>query len=108
LIESVTYRLGDHTTADDAGRYRDPEEVAAWEAKDPILRLRRFLEASGLWDGQREEVLAEEVDRWVESQVETMEAMPAPDPADIFRFMYAELPPHLLEQMRDLGLEVQP
>ncbi|HHQ47665.1 MAG TPA: pyruvate dehydrogenase (acetyl-transferring) E1 component subunit alpha [Acidobacteria bacterium] len=107
LIESVTYRLGDHTTADDAGRYRDPEEVAAWETRDPILRLRRFLEARGLWDEPRERMLTEEVDRWVESQVEAMEAMPDPDPRDIFRFMYAELPPHLAEQMEELLEEVR-
>ncbi len=108
LIESVTYRLGDHTTADDAGRYRDPEEVAAWEERDPILRLRRHLEDRGLWDARREEVLAGEVERWVEAQVEALEAMPDPDPADIFRFMYAEMSPHLAEQMCGLMEEVAP
>ncbi|NOZ94719.1 MAG: pyruvate dehydrogenase (acetyl-transferring) E1 component subunit alpha [Acidobacteria bacterium] len=106
LIESVTYRLGDHTTADDAGRYRDPEEVAAWETRDPILRLRRYLESRGLWDEPREAALAGEVGRWVEAQVEALEAMPAPDPGDIFRFMYAEMPPHLAGQMHELMEEV--
>jgi len=106
LIEAVTYRLGDHTTADDAGRYRDPEELARWQERDPILRLRRFLEARGLWDGQQEVVLAGEATAWVESQVEALEAMPAPDPADIFRHMYAEMPWNLREQMEELMGEV--
>ncbi len=106
LIEAVTYRLGDHTTADDAGRYRDPEELARWQERDPILRLRRFLEAQGLWDDRREEVLVEEAAAWVESQVEALEAMPEPDPADIFRYMYAEMPPNLREQMEELLEEV--
>ena len=106
LIEAVTYRLGDHTTADDAGRYRDPEDLARWMERDPISRLRRFLEARDLWDAQREEVLAAEAAAWVESQVEALEAMSAPDPADIFRHMYAEMPPHLREQMEELLEEV--
>jgi len=106
LIESVTYRLGDHTTADDAGRYRDPGEVEAWEERDPILRLRRFLEGRGLWDAQREDVLAAEAESWVEAQVEALEGMPAPDPGDIFRFMYGEMPPQVAEQMAELLEEV--
>src|SRR5260221_7111314 len=39
LIEAVTYRLSDHTTADDAGRYRPPEEgQTRWKA-GPSARL---------------------------------------------------------------------
>ena len=49
LIEYFTYRMSDHTTADDAGRYRSNEEVDAWKAKDPILRLKLFMEKKGLW-----------------------------------------------------------
>src|SRR3990172_4961654 len=41
LIECLTYRMGDHTTADDAARYRNPEEVAEWKKKDPIERLKK-------------------------------------------------------------------
>ncbi len=49
VIEFVTYRLGDHTTADDARRYRDDAEVkAAWE-RDPVTRLRTWLTAQGAW-----------------------------------------------------------
>ncbi|HEV2089070.1 MAG TPA: pyruvate dehydrogenase (acetyl-transferring) E1 component subunit alpha, partial [Cryptosporangiaceae bacterium] len=50
LIESYTYRLGPHTTSDDPGRYRDDAEVQAWWARDPILRLRRHLDAEELAD----------------------------------------------------------
>ena len=41
--------MADHTTADDAARYRPPEEVAAWRARDPILRLERYMAKRGLW-----------------------------------------------------------
>ncbi len=106
LIEAETYRLGDHTTADDASRYRPEEEVATWSRRDPIRRLRLYLEARGLWDDEREAGLVEETQAWVESQVEAMESMPPADPADIFRFMYAEMPPSLREQMEGLQAEV--
>src|SRR6266545_3151930 len=43
LIEAVTYRLSDHTTADDAARYRPPEEVQARWKEEPIARLRAYL-----------------------------------------------------------------
>ena len=40
LIEAYTYRMGAHTTSDDPTRYRIASEVEAWQAKDPIKRLR--------------------------------------------------------------------
>jgi pyruvate dehydrogenase E1 component alpha subunit len=107
LIEALTYRLGDHTTADDASRYRSADEVEYWQERDPILRLRLLLEARDLWDADREEALAGEAAAWVDEQVKALEAMPAPDPSDIFDHMYAELPPNLSEQRRQLLEEVQ-
>ena len=47
LIEAMTYRMGPHSTADDAGRYRDEAEVERWRAHDPIDRYRTWLLASG-------------------------------------------------------------
>lgn len=106
LIEAVTYRLGDHTTADDASRYREDEELKKWEARDPILRMRRFLVGQGLWDDDQEAVLAEEAHNWVDAQVKILEEMPPQQPEEIFTSMYAELPPHVAEQMEELLREV--
>src|SRR5205085_10282904 len=50
LIETLTYRIGAHTTADDPTRYRDAAEVEAWRARDPIARFEKFLLARGLLD----------------------------------------------------------
>jgi pyruvate dehydrogenase E1 component alpha subunit len=50
LIEAVTYRIGAHSTADDATRYRDAAEVEHWQTLDPLERYRRWLEAEGLVD----------------------------------------------------------
>jgi pyruvate dehydrogenase E1 component alpha subunit len=107
LIEAVTYRLGDHTTADDASRYRSEEELEEWEGRDPILRLRRYLVEQGLWDDDQEKVLLEEATSWVEGQVKTLEEMEPQAPEEIFTSMYAAMPPHVVEQMQSLLEEVQ-
>jgi pyruvate dehydrogenase E1 component alpha subunit len=106
LLECVTYRIGDHTTADDASRYRSDAEVAAWKERDPILRLRRFMESNGSWDENRENMLADEVQKWVDTTVEAFEQMAPADPVDIFRSMYAEMTPLLAEQAAALQQEV--
>ena len=102
MIEALTYRLGAHTTADDPTRYRDDAEVAEWRRKDPIERVRRYLEARGLWTQEWEEALRKEANAEVEAAVETAEKLPPPEPDDIFRYMFHELTPQLREQSRML------
>ena len=63
FIEAVTYRLGDHTTADDARRYRDDEEVELWKQRDPMIRLRDYMKARGLWDDSKEAAITERAER---------------------------------------------
>src|SRR5688572_22673943 len=54
VVEALTYRLSDHTTADDASRYRSAAELeAAWKI-EPLIRTRRYLEARGWWSEDRE------------------------------------------------------
>ncbi len=108
LVEAVTYRLGDHTTADDASRYRPREEVEAWQGRDPLRRLRLYLEGRGLLDEAGAAAVDEEAARWVDEQVKAFEAMPPQEPTEVFRHMYAELPRHLEEQMAALAAEVRP
>ncbi|HEX2229585.1 MAG TPA: thiamine pyrophosphate-dependent enzyme, partial [Candidatus Binatia bacterium] len=99
FIECLTYRLGDHTTADDASRYRSREEVEGWRKKDPVERLRRYMETAGLWSKSYEETVRSEAKEEVEGAVHEVENFPPPDPLDIFRFTYHELPMDLKEQM---------
>src|SRR5262245_9775139 len=57
LIEAVTYRLSDHTTADDARRYRSKDEVEqAWKV-EPLARLRTYLVGIGAWNDEQERAL---------------------------------------------------
>jgi pyruvate dehydrogenase E1 component alpha subunit len=99
LIECVTYRLGDHTTADDASRYRNRDEVEQWKKKDPIERLRIYMERTGLWSKTYDHEVRSETKDKVEEAVRETENVPPPDPRDMFRFMFHELTAELREQM---------
>lgn len=89
FIECLTYRMADHTSADDASRYRSPEEVASWAARDPILRLRLYMASRGLWsEGYEHEARAAATEA-VDNAVQAMEALALPDAADMFRHVFA-------------------
>jgi pyruvate dehydrogenase E1 component alpha subunit len=98
LIEALTYRLGDHTTADDATRYRDPEAVRLEWTREPIARLRAYLTQKGVWNKEKEAALlkqcGEDVERavaaYLDSRPQTSDAM--------FDHLYATLPAALESQ----------
>jgi 2-oxoisovalerate dehydrogenase E1 component alpha subunit len=92
LIEAVTYRLGDHTTADDAARYRPPEEVQARWKEEPIARLRAYLVNRKAWSKAEEEQLSAECHERVEAAVERYLATGPRAAETMFDHLYAELP----------------
>jgi len=98
LIEALTYRLGDHTTADDATRYRDAETVREHWLLEPIARLRNYLARSGAWDKDKEEALQRECAEQVSRAVDEFLAVPLPGPDAMFDCLYATLPAALEEQ----------
>ncbi|MEV7380052.1 pyruvate dehydrogenase (acetyl-transferring) E1 component subunit alpha [Streptomyces lydicus] len=90
LIEAFTYRMGAHTTSDDPTRYRADEERAAWEAKDPIQRLRVYLQSEGLVDEAFLASIEEESVALGKRVREAVRAMPDPDHMAIFENVYAD------------------
>lgn len=102
LIEAYTYRLGDHTTSDDASKYRTQEEVDEWRKKDPVLRIQKYLAQKKLWDEKYEEKLLEELRKKVDEITEKVESTPDQTVDDIFDYHYAELPQQLKEQKAHL------
>ncbi|HSA96517.1 MAG TPA: pyruvate dehydrogenase (acetyl-transferring) E1 component subunit alpha [Acidobacteriota bacterium] len=102
LIEASTYRMGDHTTSDDASRYRSKEEVREWERLDPIIRFRRYLERKGLWNEAVEKDVQAAASDLVEKAVAEAEARPPATPDDIFAFTYAAMPPGLAAELAEL------
>ena len=101
LIECYTYRLNNHTTSDDASKYRSEAEVAAWKKKDPVARMRKFLEGKKIWNMKKEEELLAKADRQVSAAAAEYEATPKADAGDIFRYQYEEMPGFLRQQMDD-------
>jgi 2-oxoisovalerate dehydrogenase E1 component alpha subunit len=98
LIEALTYRLSDHTTADDASRYRSPDEVAeAWKA-EPILRLRGHLMELGAWDKAKEDALLKECNEQVQAAAQAYLDAPQPGAGQMFDHLYAQLPAALARQ----------
>lgn len=102
LIEAHTYRMSDHTTSDDARRYRTPEEVAFWQERDPVERLARYMRSAGLLDDTSEADIAAEAEAKVGGWVEAFEAISPPEPDEIFRHVFAEPTPALRAQREEL------
>jgi 2-oxoisovalerate dehydrogenase E1 component alpha subunit len=104
LIEAVTYRLFDHTTADDATRYRSKEEVEKAWTEEPIKRLKLYMESKNIWSTQDEDAWAAQCSAQVEQAVKEYMEMPAQGLEDIFDHHYATLP-HDLKEQRDTALK---
>src|SRR3989344_2657393 len=86
FIEMDTYRMSDHTTADDATKYRPQSEVNEWKSKDPILRLQMFMESKKLWSVLYEKELAERVEKQVNDAVQKAESAEPQKTTDIFDY----------------------
>jgi pyruvate dehydrogenase E1 component alpha subunit len=98
LIEALTYRLADHTTADDASRYRSADVVQAEWQSEPLVRLRRYLVDRGAWSKDAEQELQETCAGEVTAAVAAYEALPPEPPEAIFDFQFARLPPDIERQ----------
>jgi pyruvate dehydrogenase E1 component alpha subunit len=102
FIECFTYRMANHTTADDAGRYRSAEEVEAWRGKDPILRLERFMSKKGLWnESYAKETAAKALDA-VDEAVHQAENAPGPAPEEMLDYVTASLSPRQKRQRDEM------
>ncbi|MDP2283381.1 MAG: pyruvate dehydrogenase (acetyl-transferring) E1 component subunit alpha [Pseudohongiella sp.] len=100
LIEAVSYRLTDHTTADDATRYRDLKQVNdAWE-REPIKRLQTWLHDQDAWDPAQETGLLEDVRAQVEAAVAAYLALPPQAPDEFLQYMFASMTTPLSAQQQ--------
>jgi pyruvate dehydrogenase E1 component alpha subunit len=102
LIEGVTFRFGPHTTADDPTKYRTEKDVEPWKPLDPMVRLRLYLKGKNLWSEEVEQRMTEEAQKEIDEAVKEAEAVPVPQPEDIFKYVYAEMTPPLKEQLEYL------
>ena len=106
LIEAMTYRMEAHTTADDPTRYRTPEELAEWKARDPIARFETFLEKEGLLDDDFRAQIDEEAKGYAARMREEIYDAPHGDPLELFEHVYVDPPPSYEEQKAMLRREI--
>jgi 2-oxoisovalerate dehydrogenase E1 component alpha subunit len=102
FIEAVTYRITGHSTSDDPKVYRKDAEVEPWRAKDPLVRLRKYLFARGAWSDARDEQTRLRMDEECRAAIAAAEAAPLPAVPTMFSDVYAELPWHLREQQAEV------
>jgi len=101
VIEAVTYRLSDHTTADDARRYRSEQEVKdAWE-REPLRRMKRYLKSLNAWTDDEEAALKEQCIKYVDAEVNAYLETRAQPIEAMFDYTYADLPADLLAQRNE-------
>lgn len=98
VVELITYRLGDHTTADDARRYRSEDEVKQAWTVEPMLRLRHYLENRGAWSESAEQQWLAFCHQDIDAEVNAYLELAPPESTDMFDFQYAELPHDLRAQ----------
>jgi pyruvate dehydrogenase E1 component alpha subunit len=106
LVEAHTYRMQAHTNADDDTRYREREEVQAWLARDPLLRLRAHLTATGALDDEAETRFAAGAEEIAAAMRTALNTDAELDPEDLFRFVTATRSPQREEQWRLLRDEI--
>lgn len=100
LIEALTYRKGAHTTSDDPTKYRTKEEEQEWDKTDPLKRLKKYLDKTGIWK-ENEEQLIEEYKLEIDKQFIEAENFTPYQVDDIFDYMYVDTPEILNKQKVD-------
>ncbi|AQY03063.1 MULTISPECIES: thiamine pyrophosphate-dependent dehydrogenase E1 component subunit alpha [Microbacterium] len=96
-IEAVTYRLGAHTTSDDPTKYRGSDEEQSWAQRDPIDRMRAFLENRGAAGQFFTDVDAEAADAAEDLRSRSVE-LGSPTADLIFDHVYSDPHPLIAEE----------
>ncbi|KAI0112430.1 2-oxoisovalerate dehydrogenase alpha subunit [Nemania sp. FL0031] len=103
LIEAMSYRVSHHSTSDDSFAYRARVEVEDWKRRDnPISRLRKYMEAKGFWNEEKEKEARESIRRDVLKAFSQAEREKKPPIRAMFEDIYEELTPELKAQMKEL------
>ncbi len=102
FIESLTYRIGPHSSSDDPTRYRDDAEPEIWRRKDPLVRYKKWLLDNNVLSAADETQLAADLDREIRAAMASAEAVGPPAIETLITDVYADVPWHLREQLAEL------
>ena len=100
LVESVTYRIGPHSSSDDPSRYRNDQLVAEWKARDPIERFRQYLQHDGCWSEEFEDEVKASVEQELQEAIKAAEAVGPPSLTSMFEDVF-EAPTPALDEQRE-------
>ena len=102
LIETMSYRLGAHSTSDDPSGYRSREEEQQWRENDPISRMKNWLLKQNWWDEERDEALKSGFRSEILAELKVAEKRPKPSLGDLITDVYQTPPAQLREQLEAL------
>ncbi|KAH7152660.1 thiamine diphosphate-binding protein, partial [Dactylonectria macrodidyma] len=104
LLEFMSYRISHHSTSDDSSAYRSSDEVAHWKSptRDPIARLRQWLEHKGLWSDAKDKETRVQIRKDVIHGLKLAEREKKPALSAIFDDVYAELTEEVKAQRQEL------
>lgn len=107
LIETVTFRMGPHSSSDDPKRYQSAALFESWQKRDPLDRYREWLDGKKIWTQAWEDEITATLQKEIAEAVEAAESTPQPDVETIFDDVYAELPKLLIEQRAALREQIR-
>ena len=107
IVEALSYRLCDHTTADDASRYRDQKEFDEARKLEPLIRFKAFLQSEHQWSELEDEALYADCDAHVKKSIEAYLATPDQAPGEFFDYMFAKPTVPLERQKNEWLAEVK-
>ena len=94
--------MGPHSSSDDPKRYVTEQELEEWQKRDPITRFRKYLEKKRMWSEADEKKTQGDINREIDEAIAYGERVPRPALETLFTDVYAEMPWHLQEQLREL------
>jgi len=106
FIECFTFRMGDHTTSDDAKKYRKESEVKKWEKKDPVERFKKYLITKKILSEKVDKEMQEKAKKTIAEAVESFEKIAPQDKEELFKYTYSELTPELKDEIEQFKREV--
>ena len=106
LIETMSYRLGAHSTSDDPSGYRSKEEEQEWRDKDPIQRMKNWLIAQRWWDEESDSDLQKSYRTEILAELKLAEQRDKPPLGDMITDVYKTVPSHLSEQFQALEAHI--
>ena len=102
IIETMSYRLGAHSTSDDPSSYRTTEEEELWRQKDPIDRMKKWLLGKGWWSDQQDHQIKDAYKKEILNALKSQEKRQSPSLDQLVSDVYQSAPKYLQEQYSDL------